>query len=110
MTKADRDALQRALKIAGEDLSRAGQLASKLKTEPWQDVAAFAAAICQSKSLRLRPWESPPACLEAGDEDFDNGRNRAGVRLLERLEAAGLSRYEPDPLAALEALQGRRRA
>jgi hypothetical protein len=81
--------------IAREDPLRAEQLDDKLRSEPWAEVAEFAAHVCQCRTLHLKPWELPPSSFDARDDD-------PGAELLRRLLAAGLSRYEPDPIAALE--------
>jgi hypothetical protein len=95
MKVIDREALQRALALAHTfDHARAEQLDAKLSDEPWSDVAAFAAYVCQCRALHLRPWERSPA-MAAADDDGPAGQ------LLRRMLAAGLSRYEPDPLVAL---------
>lgn len=92
---SDREALQRALALARTfDRARAEQLDAKLGDEPWSDVATFAAHVCQCRALHLRPWERSPA-MAADDDDGPAGQ------LLRRMLAAGFSRYEPDPLAAL---------
>jgi len=97
----DRLALKRALDTASKaDKGRAKQLADKLRNEPWEDVAAFAAYCVQWRALRLKLWELPPCSVE---EDDPNPRDKAAQALLRRMLAAGLSRYEPDPMAALEA-------
>ena len=65
----DRDALTRAMEIcAKRDRLFAEHLESKLKDEPWREVAEFAAYSCQIESLSLRPWQSPPCHV---DEDAD---------------------------------------
>ena len=100
MRKVDREALKRAMEQASREPGRAEQLDSMLTERPWEEVAEFAACVCQSRSLRLRPWMRPP-CL------VDNGReyppwNEAGQRLLKEMLALGVSRWHPDPLAAIE--------
>jgi hypothetical protein len=95
MKVIDREALQRALTLAHTfDHARAEQLDAKLADEPWTDVAAFAAHVCQCRALHLRPWERSPA-MAAADDDGPAGQ------LLRRMLGAGLSRFEPDPLVAL---------
>jgi hypothetical protein len=96
MKKTDRDALHLAMKIAREDPARAGQLDAKLADEPWHEVAEFAATCCQSRALHLKPWEIPPCDILDSDGDVE------GARLLKRMLAAGVSRFHPDPMAALE--------
>ena len=108
MNKTDRDALKLAWEYAGREPGRAQQLEDKLKglrkegfqkewaipPASWEEVAKFAAYCAQHVSLNLRPWETPPcSCSADGDGP--------GSALLRRLLAAGLSRFEPDPAAAL---------
>jgi hypothetical protein len=83
--------------VARQDPSQARQLDAKLAGETWLEVAAFAAHACQCRALHLKPWETPPCSV--ADMDDDAG---APGRLLHRMLAVGLSKYEPDPLAALD--------
>jgi hypothetical protein len=69
---------------------------------------------CQYRALQLKPWEFPPiwiddisATLKEPPEFKD--RHRA-AKLLQRLFAHGLSRYEPDPVAALERAEAERKS
>ena len=65
---------------------------------------------CQMETLRLRPWQTPPCWV--GDErpHVDDHRGEvAAWELRRRLLAAGLSEFEPDPVAALEAIALRQR-
>jgi hypothetical protein len=66
-----------------------------LRNEPWADVGRFAAFSRQITSLGLRPWESTVVYADTPEAHA----------LLRRLKAAGLSRYEPDPVAACEAAE-----
>jgi hypothetical protein len=72
------------------------------------EVGQFAAYCCQCRSLRLKPWQTPPMHGDAEpshpDADDTHGYG-AAAELLERLLAAGLSRWEPDPIGALEAAE-----
>ncbi len=113
MKRVDREAMKRAI----EELRREGgedarQIEQKLRDEPWEDVGRFAAYSCQDKHLQLQPWQVPPCWLRT-DRDVEaalsmphdhSGRREAG-ELVQRLLAASLSRYEPDPLTALEAAE-----
>ena len=104
LANIDRDALERCMKVAGRDPERAEHLTSKLKDEPWIEVAQFAAYSVQIDALALKPWQDPPANLDEDADEPDNAArasNAAGRQLLRQMLAAGLSRYEPDPLAAL---------
>ena len=51
----------------------------------------------QSDTLKLRPWQLPPCTAK---QDDPNERDKE-AQALRKMLAAGLSRYEPDPLAAL---------
>jgi hypothetical protein len=51
-------------------------------------------------SLRLPQWINPPCWVHEDDPEEDDKDEQ---ELLRRMLAAGLSRYEPDPLAALKA-------
>jgi hypothetical protein len=99
MTKqmSDERALAEAMRIARLEPGRAWQLDQKLKDEPWRDVAEFAASCVQSRALHLKPWETAPCDI------LDHDPDSPGKRLLKRMLKAGVSRYAPDPLAALEA-------
>jgi hypothetical protein len=105
----DKEAMVRAIEItlASTQPGRREQVQRKLAREPWIDVAIFCAYAAQNAALDLKPWQPPPcqvrdlvARIQAGDDGIF-GRF-AAAKLLQRLLDAGLSRYEPDPLAALE--------
>jgi len=64
----------------------------------WRESAERACFRVQCESLQLRPWQLPPF---VADEDDPNERDKAAQALLRKTLAAGISRYEPDPLAAL---------
>jgi hypothetical protein len=55
--------------------------------------------VCQLQALSLRPWQLPPGNC---DEDEENPRDPNGQNLLRKMLAAGVSRYDPSPLAALK--------
>jgi hypothetical protein len=109
----DFDALRRAMDLAMRNPNRAEQLKAKLKTASWREVAEFAAYCCQIETLHLRPWEEAP-CHAVIVEPDGRGRMRemrdpkAGA-LMDRLLAAGLSQWEPDPLGALAKVKKERR-
>jgi len=48
------------------DAGRREQLEPKLKDEPWEEVAVFAAYCCQCDALNLKPRQEPP--MHASDE------------------------------------------
>jgi len=98
----DREALALAMKIACLDPMRREQIDSKLLDEPWHEVAAFASYLCQCRNLKLKPWEEPPCAV-----DEDAAEDSPARTLLRRMLAAGVSRYHPDPMAALAGLSVR---
>lgn len=67
----------------------------------------------QIDSLGLLPWQHPPcrASLADLDQPYDDpsGR-RESAEVLKRLFDAGLSRYEPSPLQALQRVEAERQA
>jgi hypothetical protein len=96
----DRDALERCMKLAMLDPERAEQLQWRLdQGEEWAGVAAFAAYLVQTRSLRLMPWQEPPS---VADENDPNERDKQAQKLLRKMLKAGLSRFEPDPRIALK--------
>lgn len=103
LTPADRDALIWATAEARRDPKEAEHLDRLLKGRTWADVARTASYQCQRKNLGLRPWELPPMYgnVEGGDP---KARDKAR-KLLDRLLACGLSRYEPHPERALAAIE-----
>jgi hypothetical protein len=99
MDDHDRDALTRALDICrAESPGRAQQIDSMLQDQPWLEVAKYAAHFCQHRSLRLLPWETEPMY---GDVDL-SWRDDDAARLLHQMLALGISKFEPDPMAAIE--------
>ena len=100
LSQTDRDALERAIQILRREPERAQQIDEMLKHQKWFEVATFAARHCQMASLRLPQWINPPCWVHEDDPEEDDKDEQ---ELLRRMLAAGLSRYEPDPLAALKA-------
>jgi hypothetical protein len=107
--------MTRAIKLENErqranEVLRDGktQIELKLEDDPWHEVGAYAAYACQMRTLGLRPWQCPPAHAGAV-----RGKRRGreyceqpdALALLKRLLDNNLSRYEPDPLRALERIQ-----
>ena len=107
MNAIDRAALQAAIEMMrNESRASADQIDARLSREDFQQAAEFAAYHCQCKTLRLKPWQPPPMCVQpnpdpGAPDDGIMGWKRAET-LLMRMLAAGLSKYEPDPLGALD--------
>ena len=98
MTRNDRDALRLAVALArNEDIYRAKQIDAKLEDEPWEDVAEFAAWCCQTRALRLDPWQMPPC-----HGDSVHHPDPEAKKLLRQMLDLGISRWHPDPMAAIE--------
>jgi hypothetical protein len=100
ITEADVEALQRALHMTlneWDDPARIRQVREMLTERSWFTVAEFCSYHQQNKNLQTKPWESPPCWIGTGatiePEYLEIGR---------RLQQAGLSLFEPDPLRALE--------
>ena len=98
MTENDYLALSRAMQEARVQ-GRGGQLDAKLQHEAWEAVAMFAAGCAQSVALKLKPWEVPPC--EVIDIDAPAESERVAAKLLRTMLRHGVSRWHPDPQAAL---------
>jgi hypothetical protein len=106
-------ALEAAIAMArGESAGRAQQIDSMLTTRTWQEVAEFAAYCCQTESLDLKPWEWPPIWItdieDALSQPEDARRIRSAALLLQTMLRAGLSKWEPNPLGALDQVEARK--
>jgi hypothetical protein len=87
--------MRRAIDIMrAESAGSAAQIEHKLKHEGFEAAGQFAAYAVQCDVLQLKPWEAPPSSIWG---NFCSG----GIELRDRLVAAGLSVYEPDPARAL---------
>jgi len=95
----DREALTLALqKCRAESPERDRQIDDMLIDRPWQEVCEFASYSCQMTHLKLRPWQCPPCWVEPDDR-----KHPQAAKLLREMTALGISRFHPDPLAAIAA-------
>jgi hypothetical protein len=102
LTDADMDALKRSLIMAAKQPGRRDQFRRKLKQgDSWIEVAELAAYQCQMRSLNLKPDQSPPAWGGSLGDGLDGPDSDLTDELLNRMLDAGISQWEPDPLAAL---------
>lgn len=111
MKAHDRAALQLAINLTRrESAERRRQIDDMLRHDDWFAAATFAAYHCRVRALRLKPWETPP--LYVVDPDDPNaGPCRgtvsnnwpAAARLVKQMQALGISKFHPDPIAAIEA-------
>ena len=113
LTDTDRQALTLAIETARmQSPADQQQIDDKLTREPWFAVANFAARMCQERALRLKPWQYwPPCAVEVDDDDapgFEHRCIRSSAALLRQMLALGISRWHPDPLAAIEAVEAER--
>jgi hypothetical protein len=99
LSDVDREALTRARAIYCKRSSGRQQIENR----PWLAGALLAAYACQCDALRLPPWQPPPCDVEidANDDGLPILGRKAAAELLRRLLANNLSRYEPNPVAAL---------
>jgi hypothetical protein len=105
MNEIDRDAFERAIAQMRSDSADSRELIDAISAKPGFEQAGETAAYhCQCKALRLKPWQSPPMYAAPRLDGPDDGSAgwKVAEQLAHRLLAAGLSRYEPDPLGALE--------
>ena len=107
LSPVDRNAMQRAIAMtADEDAGRRRQINQMRRTDPFEEIGTFAVQHCQSRNLGLKPWENLPLWIDdlaaALCEPFDDQTGtREAAELFKKMLAAGLSKYEPDPLAAI---------
>jgi hypothetical protein len=109
VTKTDRAALRRAIALVeAESDGRRQQIARMLKEDGFERAGCFAAYHRQTDALRLKPWEWPPCWTDEQPTDDRNGHGLIKAwQLRQRLLAAGLSVYEPDPIGALAVIEAR---
>jgi hypothetical protein len=66
----------------------------------------------QRKTLRMKPWETPPMDIENAEVSLllppDHRGEHQAAQLLKKMQACGVSRFHPDPMAAIEAAKARR--
>jgi hypothetical protein len=110
LTKNDRQALELAIETARK--LRPDLVAHYLATETWTEAAVRAASICQTQALRLKPWQYLAPCdVEINDTDAP-GLEHHGIAksaaLLRKMLALGVSRWHPDPISAIEAVERER--
>jgi hypothetical protein len=80
--------------IHGPDKKAAKRLKEMAAEDGWQAAAERAASQLQVEALHLRPWEQPPCYARPGGSLPEN-------KLLDKLLAAGFSRWHADPTEVL---------
>ena len=113
LSEADHGALERCIEaIRQESPSRREEVASKLANEGWRATAEWACWCCQDRNLRCKPWQwvTPGRIKDVqvsltADPNGHTGE-RGAAEIVRRLFKTGLTKYEDDPLAALEVAEG----
>jgi hypothetical protein len=99
LTEIDVAALNLAIERARADPERTEQVEWMLVHNPRVEVGEFCAYSCQRDALRLLPWQTAPMDVDDPDGDHE------AARLLKQMLDLGISRYHPDPVAAIEDAQ-----
>jgi hypothetical protein len=114
LSKVDREALERALAL-DPDRDPSDDPPADRERDPleWYRAAKSASYALQCNVLHPKPWQPVPAndYVSVTDDDDESGPvmgRAAAAELLRRLLAAGLSRYEPDPINALARVEAER--
>jgi hypothetical protein len=115
LTDVDRDAMTRAIETTrNESRARRRQVDSMLASRPFERVGRFASFSCQMDALHLDPFEVPPCWINNIDVALitpNDARHIPGsARLLQKMLALGLSRFEPNPLQAIQQAEQRQAA
>jgi hypothetical protein len=105
----DREALNRALQMSldGADRDHAQQVREELSELGWWEATTTAVYHHQCKTLGLKPWESPPCHCNDDDSKERKERDHAAFQLLKRMLAHNVSKWEPDPVAAINATRSK---
>ena len=115
MNKIDRAALELAIAQTLAKPDRVDQIEWKLKEDGWLATAMFASYHCQCDALNLcgeiPPCEidDPEVALRGPNEGAWCWGARDAARLLKQMTALGISKYHPDPPAAIAAAKAARR-
>ena len=113
LTGVDRIALQKAIEYCrAHSKIRREQIDDMLKERPWEQVAHFASSFAQEDSLDAAPFEHLPCDLP---DDYDPATDpepvkggREAYRLRQQMLDLGISKFHPDPVAAIA--EAKRRA
>jgi hypothetical protein len=108
----DKDAFKRAIEMVLQlEPSSSGTITKMLEEKPFTEVGEWASGVCQARTLRLRPWQAAPSSTSNVEHPRDvYGIRPAEVGLLRRMLGLGLSRFEPNPLKAIERVERERAA
>ena len=114
ISDVDRDAFTRAIiACRAQGPARSRQIDAMLTHRSWEEVGKFAAYCAQGRSLDVQPWANVPMYARFPDlkKPFGDPRGeREAAEILKQLVEHNLSRFEPDPLAAIAAAEAKRDA
>jgi hypothetical protein len=112
MEPHDLAAMKRAITLERARGARERQaIDDRLREQSWHEVGQFASWCCQDRAMRLRPYDCPPCRIKStdpNDSSDDWGWRPSEIALLRKLLDAGISRYHPDPIGALEEAKNKR--
>jgi hypothetical protein len=105
----DQDALERSLAIARKLPHREDYFAGKIRSEGKLMAAIVASGLCQDRALGWPPHKAPPMEVAPCEVEVVLAAPDVGghpqfydaALLLKKMLFAGVSRFEPDPEAAL---------
>ena len=105
MERHDLEAMRLAISTLRKDHPELrATIEAMLRSQGEQEVGLFAVGFCQVKNLHLKGWECPPCDTFDADPSDCYGRRPNEIALLRRMLAAGVSRFHPDPMQALAAI------
>jgi hypothetical protein len=107
MDQRDLEAMRRAIATLRGDAELGATVEALLQDQGEQAAGIFAVGLLQVKNLKLKAWECPP-CDSSETASNHYGARPNEVALLRKLLTLGLSRYEPDPLRAIERVERER--
>jgi hypothetical protein len=108
LSKKDRAAMALALRRCYEQSpERARQIERMAESRPWARVGAFAAYCEQYRTLNLDPGDVAPC--HVNDPDTPLKEEQDAARLLRRMRRLGISKWDPDPMAAITEAKARKR-
>jgi hypothetical protein len=116
LAAVDEDAMTRAIamlrQLGGRDRE---QIDSMLQDRDWATVGRYAAFSCQVDHLHPQPWQRTPCHVGDLEEALreplgQRSGRREAAELLQKMLLLGLSRFEPDPMAAIKSIEVRPQA
>jgi hypothetical protein len=116
ISDVDREAFTLAIEMArNEDPGRRNQIDDFLRTRSFEEVGRFASYHCQTRALNLPPWQHPPCQIDVVDTEKiiaagdDLHGKFVAAKLLRRMLELGLSKFCPDPMAAITTAEAKAR-